>query len=90
MQLFTDMHVGKAIPFFSSFSFLKTLLVSSNISSSPISQISLTDAPATHLSKTCFNTPEIERNHLSFIGTNKYSTQILGKIYKICTKLCKY
>lgn len=59
MQLLTDMHVGKAIPFFSSFSFLKILLVSSNINLSPNSQISLTDAPAVHLSKTCFNTPEI-------------------------------
>lgn len=58
MQLLTDMHVGKAIPFLSSFSFLKTLLVSSVSILSPNSHISLTEAPATHLFRTCFNTPE--------------------------------
>lgn len=57
IQLLTDMHVGNAIPFLSSFSFLKTLLVSSVSNLSPNSHISLTEAPVTHLSKTCFNTP---------------------------------
>jgi len=57
MQLLTDMHVGKAIPFLSSFSFLKTLLVSSVSILSPNSHISLTEDPATHLFRTCFNTP---------------------------------
>lgn len=58
MQLLTETHVGNAIPFLKSFSFLKTLLVSSNISLSPNSHISRTDAPTTHLSMTCFSTPK--------------------------------
>jgi len=45
-------------PFLRSFSFLNTLLVSSKICLSPHSQISLTDAPTTHLSTNCFKIPE--------------------------------
>lgn len=70
MQLLTDMQVGNAIPFFKSFSFLKTLLVSSSSSLSPYSQASLTDAPATHLSRTCFKTSE---NNKTFKFNNIFS-----------------
>lgn len=46
------------LPFFISFSFLKTLLVSSNIKLSPHIQTSRTDAPSTHFSITSTRTPK--------------------------------
>ena len=52
MQLLTERHVGKAMPFFNSFSFLKTFTVSSISSLSPMVQSSRTEAPATHLAIT--------------------------------------
>lgn len=59
MQLLTETHVGNAIPFLSSFSFLKTLFVSSVRRESPNSQIARTEASGWHLSITCLSTPEI-------------------------------
>lgn len=58
MQLLTEIQVGNAIPFLSSFSFLKTLFVSSKISESPNSHISRTDLLGWHFSITCLSTPE--------------------------------
>jgi hypothetical protein len=46
-----------SLPFFNSFSFLKTFEVSSVNKLSPNSHISRTEAPTTHLSITCFRTP---------------------------------
>lgn len=57
MQLFTETQVGKAMPFFNSFSFLNTLLVSSSIKESPKTQISRTELPAVHFSMTFFKIP---------------------------------
>ncbi len=58
IQLLTDIQVGKAIPFFISFSFLNTLEVPSMRSLSPNSQMSSTFAPGVHFSITCFTISE--------------------------------
>ena len=63
MQWFTEIHVGKAMPFFKSFSFLKTLLVSSSNNLSPNSHISRTEAPGMHTFKTWLRTPENKINN---------------------------
>jgi len=50
------------LPFFISFSFLNTLLVSSNIKLSPDIHTSRTDAPSTHFSIISTRTPVKEIN----------------------------
>lgn len=57
MQLLTETHVENAIPFLESFSFLKTLDVSSKINLSPNSHISRADASGMHFEITCSKTP---------------------------------
>lgn len=60
MQLFTEIHVGKAMPFLRSFSLLNTFCVSSSKSLSPYSQMVLTDVAGTHFNIISFNTPKNE------------------------------
>lgn len=99
MQLFTDTQVGKAMPFFISFSFLKQTLVSFRISWSPNSQISSTLAPTVHFSITCLRTPEWERiqieiqSFLAYLVDRKsllHGQYSLGNVDWTCKEWCKW
>lgn len=66
------------MPFFESFSFLKTFEVSSRICLSPNSHISRADAPGTHFAIACSRTPGI-RGNLSIVG-NLLPTRLTSQL----------